>query len=183
MENFGSGLKIVIVNGRPCSGKTTFEEICKELMGEGFCESCSTVSLIKHIASIGGWNGEKDEKSRKFLSDLKDLFTEYNDAPLNHVCQVLKNWDAGVCDYGLGAHPHIFFIDDREPEHIDRLKHKLGAITLLIRRPGDENIEISNHADALVFDYTYDYVIMNDGDLEQLKMRAAQFINLIFQDN
>ena len=70
-----SGLKIVIVNGAPGSGKTSFEELCQDKMGD-YCQIRSTVDLVKEIASIyANWDGKKDLKSRKFLSDLKDLLS------------------------------------------------------------------------------------------------------------
>lgn len=70
-----TGLKIVIVNGAPGSGKTSFENFCQEIMGD-FCQIRSTIDLVKEIATIyAQWDGKKDLKSRKFLSDLKDLLT------------------------------------------------------------------------------------------------------------
>ena len=74
--------------------------------------------------------------------------------------------------YNVGDHPHILFVDDREPEHIEKLKNVLNATTLLIRRPGDEEIETSNHADEKVFEYEYDWTINNDGDLDLLRVKA-----------
>ena len=72
-----TGLKIVIVNGAPGSGKTSFESFCQDKMGD-YCQIRSTVDLVKEIALFyTGWNGEKDLKSRKFLSDLKDLLSQY----------------------------------------------------------------------------------------------------------
>ena len=66
---------IVIINGSPRAGKDTVCEITKEILGSHYCYSLSSVDEIKKIALIGGWDGEKNPQSRKFLSDLKDLFT------------------------------------------------------------------------------------------------------------
>ena len=82
-------LRIVIVNGMPGSGKTTFENFCKEHLG-AYCEIISTIDIIKEMARFGGWNGEKDSKSRKLLSDLKDLWTNYNDLSFNTVKKFLR---------------------------------------------------------------------------------------------
>lgn len=89
-------------------------------------------------------------------------------------------WEDQLAYYQAGSHPHVFFIDDREPEHIQRLKEKLNAVTVLIRRPGDENIETSNHADANVFSYWYDYTIDNNGTLEELEEKVRDFLNWLF---
>lgn len=177
---YSSGLRVVIINGRPGVGKTTFENLCKDILGRAFVEQRSTVDKVKEIAAVGGWNGVKDLKSRELLSNLKDIFTEYNDMPFNDVCRCLQSWEDQLEYYQTGDHPHIFFIDDREPEHIQRLKEKLNAVTVLIRRPGDEDIETSNHADKDVFNYNYDWVIYNGGSLKDLEEEAERFINWIF---
>ena len=76
-----SQLRVVIVNGRPGVGKTTFEDYCGEVLGYYFVKRRSTIDIIKWIASQYGWTGSKELKDRKFLSDLKDIFTNYNDLP------------------------------------------------------------------------------------------------------
>lgn len=179
-----SGLQVIIINGRPGSGKTTFENFCQEKLGEPFCQMRSTVDKIKELAREGGWKGGKELRDREFLSDLKDLFTEYNDMPLNDICNFLKGWEQELQMYGVEKRQHILFVDDREPEHIERLRNKLkemgvAVITVLIRRPGDEDMEVSNHADAEVFEYDYDYTVFNRGSLEKFKNIAEQFVDLI----
>ena len=178
--SYGSGLKVVIINGRPGVGKTTFEDCCEEILGRAFCEKRSTVDKIKEIAAEAGWQGEKTLAARRMLSDLKDIFTEYNNMPMNDILLYLDGWEADLAYYGVGYQPHVLFVDDREPEHIDKLKKRLNAITVLIRRPGDTLIETSNHADANVFDYEYDYVIDNNGDIKDLREKSLQFLNSIF---
>lgn len=177
---FGTGLRVVIINGKPGVGKTTFEDICAEIIGHAYCNKRSTVDKIKEIAKEGGWDGVKDAAGRKLLSDLKDIFTEYNNMPMNDILLYLKGWEDDLAYYNVGDHPHILFVDDREPEHIEKLKNKLNAITVLIRRPGDEEIETSNHADENVFEYDYDYYIDNDKDLDRLKQMATIFVNSLF---
>lgn len=177
---YSNGLRVVIVNGKPGVGKTTFEKLARDILGEAFCECRSTVDKVKEIAMYAGWNGEKDLKSRKFLSDLKDICTEYNDMPVTDIIKWLNMWEADLRYYNVSNQPHVLFIDDREPEHIQRLKEKLDAITVLIRRPGDEDIETSNHADEEVFNYDYDWTIYNNGDLEDFKDKTQAFLDWIF---
>ena len=177
---YSSGLRVVIVNGRPNAGKTTFENLCAKVVGNAYCNRRSTIDKVKEIAAQAGWNGVKDARSRKMLSDLKDIFTEYNDMPFNDILNFLDKWEDELSHYNVGYHPHILFVDDREPEHIDRLKKELNAITLLIRRPIIEDKETSNHADEEVFNYEYDWVINNDSSLEDLYTQAKVFVNSIF---
>lgn len=177
-----SGLRVVIVNGKPGCGKTTFENCCEEILGHAFCRCRSTVDKVKEIAYEVGWDGQKTPEARKFLSDLKDLFTKFNDMPANDILAYLRGWEYDLEYFLVEDRPHVLFVDDREPEHIEKLKKKLNAITILIRRPGDELIETSNHADQNVFEYEYDYVIDNNGDIESLKYHAETFLNSIFSE-
>lgn len=178
--NFGRGLRVVIVNGKPGCGKSAFEDACIDILGWQYCKQRSTIDKIKEIAREGGWKGQKDLKSRKFLSDLKQLFVEYNDLPTTDVKNFLDGWESELAVYNVGDRPHILFIDDREPKHIDKLRKELNAITLLIRRPGDEDIETSNDSDEFVLNYEYDYTILNEGSLDELREDAKRFINWIF---
>lgn len=174
-----SGLKVVAINGMPGCGKTTFESYLKMYM-DAYYASRSTVDLVKEIAIKCGWNGVKDLKSRKFLSDLKDLLTEYNDAPMKDIKRCIDLFEYELRYYGVEKHPHIFISDVREPQGLQRFKDELNAVTVLIRRPDVENNETSNHADANIFNFDYDYVIWNDGNLVMLKEKAEEFIKLIF---
>ena len=178
--NKSRGCRVVIVNGKPNSGKTTFELMCGEIIGEAYCERRSTIDKVKELAIEGGWNGTKEPKDRKFLSDLKRLFVEYNDMPTEDVCTFLRGWELDLQYWDVGTHPHILFVDDREPEHIETLKQRLGARTLLIKRPDVDNEETSNESDANVDNYRYDYILMNDGDLDHLKAEANRFVNWLF---
>ena len=176
-----TGLKIVIVNGAPGSGKTTFENFCQEIMDD-YCQMRSTVDLVKEIALFyTGWNGEKDLKSRKFLSDLKDLLTEFNDVPFNDIVRFKNVWEDELEMYNVKDHPHILLVDSREPEEIMRFKRELGAVTVLIRRASAEMAETSNHADANVLNCDYDYEIDNNGSLDELRAKSIQFSDLIFK--
>ena len=173
--------KVVIVNGFPGTGKTSFETLCQWILTPRYCVMRSTVDEIKRIAKECGWNGEKDAKSRKFLSDLKDLLTEFNDLPFNDIVAYAENYENQLAYMGFSNHPHILFVDAREPEGIQRLKDKLDAVTLLIRRTvAEDNIQ-SNHADQNVLNYRYDYVINNDGTIDELAQKANDFISELFK--
>ena len=176
-------VKIVVVNGMPGSGKTTFEEMCEEICdpffkvpgfvkGNILCvDICSTVDFVKRVARICGWDGTKTLKNRKFLSNLKDLLTEWNDVPFKQIetrAKARMNTEAAL-DW-------ILFVDCREPAEIQKLKEGLNATTVLIRRPSVENKETSNHADSEVFNYDYDLNIYNEYGLDELKILAENFI-------
>lgn len=130
------------------------------------------VDKAKLIACQCGWHGEKTPKTRKFLSDLKDLIDKTFDASFNFVAENIK--------YFLNPHNEdagLIFVMARQPEDINRLKEVYNAITICVRRDAAEQIETSNHADAGVLDYNYDYYIDNNGTLEDLRASAKAFID------
>ena len=173
-------VKVVIINGRPGCGKTTFEAICCNICNYGVSgfksnkrlvvDIYSTINFVKEIAIQCGWDGAKTPRNRKFLSDLKDLLTEWDDVPLKKIderVQTLK--EAEDVDW-------LLFVDCREPSEIQKLKERLNATTVLIRRESVENIEVSNHADSEVFNYNYDLTIYNNSDIIGLENEAKNFL-------
>jgi hypothetical protein len=173
-------IKVVVVNGRPGVGKTEFERLCAERCGvfgeeAGFTpdrnlyvDITSTVDFVKEIAIQCGWDGTKTLENRRFLSDLKDLLTKWDDVPyrmiVNHINSLPTTQD------------WLVFVDCREPAEIQKLKEGLNATTVIIRREEVEGNEVSNHADAEVFNYTYDLAILNDSDIIHLEDKARKFI-------
>ena len=176
-------VKVAIVNGMPMSGKTTFEELCQKICdpfpkesgfedGSILCvDICSTVDFVKIVAKQCGWDGTKDLKNRKFLSDLKDLLTEWDDVPFKKIRSRIN-----LREKSFAAVDWIVFVDCREPAEIQKLKERLNAITVLIRREEVENNETSNASDANVFDYNYDLTIWNNSDIIELENEAKKFI-------
>lgn len=174
-------LRVVIVNGRPGSGKTTFENMCQDIL-KSRCIIVSTIDGIKSMARYGGWDGKKEPKDRKFLSDLKDLFTAYNNFPFNYVVDKIKTYEAELKTYDIIDQPHVVFVDCREPQEIEKFKNYYGkkATTLIIWRASTDFNETSNHADEDVWKYKYDCIIENSGSLEELNAKAEGFLDLIF---
>ena len=173
-------VKVVIVNGMPGCGKTTFETKCDEICYCGnnlgfstnrplYIKTISTVDRVKQIARNCGWDGEKNLKNRKFLSDLKTLLVEWDDIP----CRDAEQW---ARDLSTGEADWILFVDCREPAEIQKLKERLNATTVLIRRDSVEYDEVSNHADSDVFYYDYDLTIYNNSDIIHLEDAARKFI-------
>lgn len=161
--------KIYITSGVGRSGKDTFCEFVGKYIPT---HKYSIVDLPKEAAKILGWDGGKTEKDRKFLSDIMDLSTEYNDSPFRDVLCVVYDFINNLIE------AEVLFIDMRDPKDIARAVETFGAETILIRNPNVEKIE-SNHADANVENYEYDYIIKNNGSLEQLDWVAKEFVDNI----
>ena len=164
--------QVFIINGSGFSGKDTFVEyVTKELdVKNVLVLNYSSVTLVKKIAQIIGWNGEKTEKDRKFLSDLKLLTTEYNNMPFNDMKEAIENF------YNFTPHSDkIVFLHIREPEEIEKAAKAFNANTILVTRDSIEHIT-SNMADANVYNYDYDIIIENNGTLEDLGLLAKSFV-------
>lgn len=159
------GKNIVIINGTGGAGKDTFVSFCSEITR---VLNVSAVDKVKEAAKIlVGWNGEKDEVSRKLLVDLKQLSVDYNDAPTKYI--VSKSEEFKHSD------DELMFVHIREAKEIDKAKEILKAKTLLITNPRVKLIT-SNDSDGKVNEYEYDYYIVNDGTLEDLKNKAVTFL-------
>ena len=160
--------QVIIINGTGGSGKDTFVELCskyKKVM------NISSVEKVKEAAKIlVGWNGEKDEVSRKLLVDLKKLSIEYNDYPLKYIKEQYQIFMRSEFEY--------LFIHIREIEEIDKTKKLFNAKTLLVKNPRVQIIT-SNNSDRNVLNYNYDFIIENDGSIENLENKAKKFLQLL----
>ena len=156
---------IIIINGTGGAGKDTFVSFCSEVTG---VLNVSTVDKVKEAAKVlVGWNGEKDEISRKLLVDLKQLSVDYNDAPTKYICSMAEDFE--------NSDNNLMFVHIREASEIEKAKKLLNAKTLLITNPRVKLIT-SNDSDGKVNEYNYDYYIVNDGSLDDLKDKASKFV-------
>ena len=156
---------IFVLNGHPCSGKTTFGRILSEYIP---CKHISIIDPVKEIAQQLGWNPQsKNERDRKFLLDLKDLTEEYNDFPFQWV---IRHAMAFLHD----DETKVLLIDIREPKDIERAVRTMGAQTIFIKNERG-HVTASNHADANVEQYIYDVVIGNNGTLEEFRETIHEF--------
>lgn len=155
---------IFITNGMARCGKDTFAAFLSEFIPT---TKFSSIDKVKEIAKICGWKGGKTERDRKFLSDLKTLLTEYADMPFKEI-------EKKVEEFKENNKTNVLLIDIREPNEIQRAKEKFNAKTILIENNRVDVIS-SNFADANVFNYDYDYVLHNNGTLEEFRLLAKEF--------
>lgn len=165
----------IIINGKGGVGKDT---LCDFISNHFRTQKISSITPILTIAKAGGWNGEKDDKSRKLLSDLKHLFTQYNDLSFNYLKRQTGEF--------LLTSEEILFIHMREPEEIGKyLKYatekQLTCKTLLIKRDTMEHKIYGNDADDMVDYYHYDTIYKNNLPLTEAEKDFITFFknNLI----
>lgn len=158
---------VYILNGIAESGK---DEFVLGLKSEYEVDNISSVDQIKKVATILGWNGKKDETSRKFLSDLKNLSTEFNNGPTNYMFDCVKSSDAEICVL------HV-----REIHEIEKLKnlfkyHQYIVRTIKIERQSKLSTHVPQNTGDLnaLQPYAYDCVVSNNGTIEDLHEKSVE---------
>lgn len=161
--------KIIIINGFPTSGKTQLElYLAKHTSAIIY----SSITPVKWYAKkYFGWSGNESDKTeewRRFFSELKRMLVVEFDYIFKDLCiQVNK--------FYRNTKAELLLIDSREPEEIERFKNCFQATTVFIKNDRVKKI-ISNDSDANVENYEYDYVIENNGTLEELEQKTIDFI-------
>lgn len=191
---FTTRTKVVIINGKPQSGKDTF---CK--YAQGYCDDdesantliISSVDPLKEMLTQLGWDGTKTDKIRDMLMDMKQLWVQNQDGPtmflFNNILEFHK-----ACT----GEDNIVFVHIREPEEIKKLVNALtgfesmgiDVISLLVIRNGGEDTPNQpaetrrSDDEALINSYEYDVTINNDEDLIKLQELAAEFVDKLLED-
>lgn len=191
---FTTRTKVVIINGKPQSGKDTF---CK--YAQGYCDDdesantliISSVDPLKEMLTQLGWDGTKTDKIRDMLMDMKQLWVQNQDGPtmflFNNILEFHK-----ACT----GEDNIVFVHIREPEEIKKLVNALigfesmgiDVISLLVIRRGGEDTPNQpaetrrSDDEALINSYEYDVTINNDEDLIKLQELAAEFVDKLLED-
>ena len=174
-------MKILVVNGQPRSGKDLFCEAAQNNCS--LIYPISTIDRVKQVALFAGWSGEKDAKSRRFLSDLKDAMTRYNNMPHDYVLMYIKNRSHLLDQLDMVGYDNaVFLVQAREPEDIQRFVDENNARTLFISR--EETAQNwGNHADDNAWDFNYDYYLENNGTIEEWEEESVKFINMIRRES
>lgn len=191
---FTTRTKVVIINGKPQSGKDTF---CK--YAQGYCDDdesantliISSVDPLKEMLTQLGWDGTKTDKIRDMLMDMKQLWVQNQDGPtmflFNNILEFHKAYT---------GEDNIVFVHIREPEEIKKLVNALtgfesmgiDVISLLVIRKGEEDTPNQpaetrrSDDEALINSYKYDVTINNDEDLIKLQELAAEFVDKLLED-
>ena len=170
-------MKVIIINGSSQTGKTNFSRFFKKNYKHK-CVIWSTIDKVKKVSKRNfGWDGKKTEEARKFLSELKRIWIEFNNGPFNDMVNKISNHQSKLND--KDKKNFIYLIDCREPYEIQKFVDKYGndCITILLKR--DDREVPNNLADKNVNNYNYDYIIKNNGDKKGLELNATNLIKKI----
>lgn len=180
---------VVIINGRPKSGKTTLNGMIADRIAEIQKNTdttiISTIDYVKEIYKRLGWDGvSKTSEDRRNLSYLKSIYINKCDGPLMDIVSIVAHSDDNKID-------HVFLVDCREAEEIKKLAfamrilgtyQNVKCVTVYVRREeaaGLSNKYGNSSDDISLNQYNYDYVVMNDGSLVELKEAANELIHKI----
>ena len=160
---------VIVINGAGGVGKDT---LCDIAARHFKVRNISTITPIKELAALAGWDGRKDDKSRRFLSDLKQLCVDYNDFP--------TNWAKGVFDEFMTTDEDVLFVHIREPEEIAKFIRATDGVAKALLVRGGERMKKShygNRSDDEVENYKYDYYFYNDKSLDEAERELCKLLN------
>ena len=185
---------ILIFNGYPQSGKTTFQNMIANRHSSIIYSSIKPIvdftdNMIcncgyKNLETL--YNKEKSKKSdvyRRFLSNAKKMLYEVDNG--NFINKIILD---KVYNFVDDKDCEFFMIDIREPKHIKsftdsvlsdiNLVNKLMVKTVFVE--GSNERLYFNTSDDNVEKYSYDYKIKNLYSLEELEMYALpKFLELL----
>ncbi len=185
MENITRKTVVIPVGGPAQNGKDTIG---------GKLEKCFTAAgknvlvihhadLLKYMAkSMFGWDGQKDEKGRQLLQYMgTDVVRKKRpDFWVEHILSLLDLFD-GDWDY-------VIIPDSRFPNEIDAYK-EAGYKTTYIRivRPNFVSPltpeQLNHPSETALNDYEPDILVINDGTLEDLDIKAEEIVTILTGGN
>lgn len=169
---------MVVINGLSNSGKDSFCEFCGDYI---YTKTFSTVDIVRKASSLFGLSDTKNNlEHRNFMGELKQLVNRYNDHSFEYIKEQYESFKEHT-NYLLDDDEFFIFVHSREAEEIERFKSEFNAITVLITSPNIvENP--NNIPDKTVMSYSYDYIINNNGELEDLQYKALKFTKEVLNE-
>ena len=175
--------KIFIASGKANSGKDTTCELINNYIKLKGLKSVNLQfsSYIKMYAkTIAGWDGNEDTKPRSLLQELgTDVIRKYIDEYffINRIIDDIK-----VYSYYFDV---ITISDARFPKELDSIKNNFKDVYKInIKRPNFENnlndIQRKHVTEVALDNYNdYDYILVNDGSINDLNDKIKQIIDKV----
>jgi hypothetical protein len=180
-------MQVVMVSGRAGEGKTTFSDLCVEILAEHdvMADKVPFARGVKDTARFMGWDGEKDAKGRRLLQQIGNTGRDYN-----------KNlWaqqavDTIRAEEGANAYDVIFIDDWRFMNEGTKVVLSAYPTTLKLRviRPKEFHTLYGSvlyndtsetglpEADSVEGFNFYDRLIDNTNGLDGLRKEADDFV-------
>lgn len=178
MEFKKRNIKIFLISGKARHGKDTVAEYIRDYYKDKDVINNSYAYYMKDYAKrITGWDGSDDNKPREFLQQfgtnlVRNQIDEYFFN--NRMIEDLK-----VFDYFFDV---VTISDGRLPSEIDMIRDNFDNVFVVrVNRPDFDNglteEQKKHRTEVALDDYkNYDYVISNDGTLEELEKKVREMV-------
>ena len=174
-------MQVILIGGKARSGKDTLADFLTENLekqGKKVCK-IQVCQYIKYYAmKYFGWNGEEETKPRDLLIELGTEIIRKKIDPDFHIDRLIQ--DIKVLSYFYDT----FVVSDiRFPVEIEKPKKEFDNVTTIkmIRNSDELNDAQKSHVTETGLDSfnSFDYVIENEGSLEELKEKAMKIVKEI----
>ena len=174
-------MQVILIGGKARSGKDTLADFLTENLekqGKKVCK-IQVGQYIKYYAmKYFGWNGEEETKPRDLLIELGTEIIRKKIDPDFHIDRLIQ--DIKVLSYFYDT----FVVSDiRFPVEIEKPKKEFDNVTTIkmIRNSDELNDAQKSHFTETGLDSfnSFDYVIENEGSLEELKEKAMKIVKEI----
>lgn len=167
-----NNLTVVVVNGKPRSGKDTF---C--MYASDYCEINDVDTIIwstvdaerEAMETLNLIYNPDSEKDRKFLSAFKKFLNNYYDLTMRDFINITDVFQNGV-----------LFVFSREWDEILRFsdyckENNIDFLTLFLTSPNSKEFDNASDRNCDLEKELYDIIIENNGDKQELKKNAEHF--------
>ena len=170
-------MKVILISGKAQNGKDTVAgSLHKALVNDGKRVLVTHYAdLLKYICrNYFGWDGNKDERGRTLLQYIgTDVVGKKNPA-------YWAEFIAGVLYMFEGEWDYVLIPDCRYPVEIATMERTFDTTIVRVERPNFDNgltEAQKNHPSEVDMDnYPFDYKILNEGTLEDLRQEIYNFI-------
>lgn len=173
-------MKLILVGGKANSGKDTTVEMIDEIYRERGLDVVNiqlSYYIKMYAKEIAKWDGDNDTKPRALLQELGTEVIRKQIDEYFFINRILQDIDVYSRYFDV-----ITISDVRLPLEFDTIKKKYkDAIKVHVTRPGYVSHltkEQKGHLTEILIDEykDYDYEIVNDSTLEDLKEKARKFV-------
>ena len=171
-------MKICCISAKAQHGKDTAAKLIKENL-----EQKGQRVLITHFADLlkficvkfFGWNEVKDEAGRTLLQYIgTDVVGAKHPAYWAEFISSILNMFEDTWDY-------VLIPDCRYPIEVETMKKQFETIVLRVERPGFDNglteAQKKHASEVKMDDYKFDTVLLNDGSLEDFRVKVDAFVD------
>lgn len=174
-------MQIILIGGKARSGKDTIADFMSDLLEKEGKKVCKIQigQYIKYYATrYFGWDGKEESKPRDLLMKLGTEIIREKIDPDFHIDRLIQ--DIRVLSY---FYDYFIVSDVRLPNEIEKPKSNFeNVVTIKMERYSDElnSIQKKHITEIALDEYDgFDFVVNNDGSLEELEEKAKDILKKI----